>query len=46
MVIYTEFTMSANIAMASALSFMLGAITWLVLALARSAAGSGVAAAG
>lgn len=46
MVIYTEFTMSANIAMAAALSFVLGAITWLVLALARSAGGSTVAAAG
>jgi len=46
MVIYTEFTMSANIAMAAALSFTLGAITWLVLALARNAAGSSVAAAG
>ena len=46
MVIYTEFTLSANIAMAAALSFVLGAITWLVLALARSAAGSTIAAAG
>ncbi len=46
MVIYTEFTLSANIAMAAALSFVLGAITWVVLALARSAAGSTVAAAG
>lgn len=46
MVIYTEFTLSANIAMASALSFVLGATTWLVLALARTAAGSTVAAAG
>ena len=46
MVIYTEFTLSANIAMAAALSFALGAFTWLVLALARSAAGSTVAAAG
>ncbi|THF61022.1 ABC transporter permease [Pseudothauera rhizosphaerae] len=46
MVIYTEFTLSANIAMAAALSFVLGAVTWLVLALARSAAGSTVAAAG
>jgi putative spermidine/putrescine transport system permease protein len=45
MVIYTEFTLSANIAMASALSFVLGALTWLVLAMARSAAGSTVAAA-
>jgi len=46
MVIYTEFTLSANIAMAAALSFVLGAVTWAVLALARSAAGSTVAAAG
>lgn len=46
MVIYTEFTMSANIAMASALSFFLGAVTWLVLAVARSMGGSTVAAAG
>jgi putative spermidine/putrescine transport system permease protein len=46
MVIYTEFTLSANIAMAAALSFMLGAMTWLVLALARTAAGATVAAAG
>ncbi len=46
MVIYTEFTLSANISMAAALSFVLGAITWIALALARSAAGSTVAAAG
>ena len=46
MVIYTEFTLSANIAMAAALSFVLGAVTWIVLALARTAAGSTVAAAG
>jgi putative spermidine/putrescine transport system permease protein len=46
MVIYTEFTLSANLAMAAALSFVLGAVTWLVLALARTAAGSTVAAAG
>lgn len=45
LVIYTEFTLSANIAMAAALSFVLGFITWVVLALARSAAGSSVAAA-
>lgn len=45
MVIYTEFTLSANIAMAAALSFVLGVATWGVLALARSAAGSTVAAA-
>jgi len=46
MVIYTEFTLSANIAMAAALSFVLGAVTWVVMALARTAAGSTVAAAG
>ena len=46
MVIYTEFTLSANIAMAAALSFVLGIVTWLVLAVARTAAGSSVAAAG
>ncbi len=46
MVIYTEFTLSANIAMAAALSFALGVFTWIVLALARTAAGSTVAAAG
>ncbi len=46
MVIYTEFTLSANIASAAALSFVLGAVTWTVLALARTAAGGGVAAAG
>jgi len=46
MVIYTEFTLEANIALAAALSFVLGAVTWLVLALARTAAGGGVAAAG
>jgi putative spermidine/putrescine transport system permease protein len=38
-VIYTEFTLSANIAMASALSIILGLITWGVLYLARTAAG-------
>lgn len=46
MVIYTEFTLSANIAVAAALSFVLGLVTWAVLALARTAAGSSVAAAG
>lgn len=45
MVIYTEFTMSANIAMAAALSFSLGAITWAALAMARSLAGTEAAAA-
>ncbi len=46
MVIYTEFTLEANIAVAAALSFVLGAVTWLVLAVARTAAGGTVAAAG
>ena len=46
MVIYTEFTLSANIAMAAALSFVLGAVTWLALAVARSLTGPNVAAAG
>lgn len=45
MTIYTEFTLNANFAMAASLSLVLGLITWLVLALARSAAGAGVAAA-
>jgi putative spermidine/putrescine transport system permease protein len=46
LVIYTEFTLQANVAMAAALSFVLGAITWAVLAIARTAAGNSVAAAG
>jgi putative spermidine/putrescine transport system permease protein len=46
MVIYTEFTLQANIAMAAALSFVLGVITWAVLAIARTASGNSVAAAG
>jgi putative spermidine/putrescine transport system permease protein len=46
MVIYTEFTLNANIAMAAALSIVLGLITWLALAVARQASGSSVAAAG
>ena len=45
-VIYTEFTLSANIAMASALSITLGLITWGALTLARSAAGETLAASG
>jgi putative spermidine/putrescine transport system permease protein len=45
-VIYTEFTLSANIAMASALSILLGLITWGSLILARSAAGETIAASG
>ena len=46
MVIYTEFTLQANIALAAALSFVLGSVTWAVLAAARTAAGGTVAAAG
>ena len=46
MVIYTEFTLSANIAMASALSIVLGIITWILLLIARSLSGSTVAAGG
>jgi putative spermidine/putrescine transport system permease protein len=46
MTIYTEFTLAANLAMAAALSVVLGLVTWAVLALARSVAGSSVAAAG
>ena len=46
MVIYTEFTLSANIAMASALSVILGLVTWAMLLIARSFAGATVAAGG
>ena len=46
MLIYTEFTLSANIAMAAALSVGLGLATWAVLALARIYGGNTVAAAG
>ncbi|MCL6639970.1 MAG: ABC transporter permease, partial [Candidatus Rokubacteria bacterium] len=45
MTIYTEFTLRANFAIAAALSIVLGAVTWVALALARTAAGSTVAAA-
>ncbi|MBO9537077.1 ABC transporter permease [Herbaspirillum sp.] len=45
MTIYNEFTGYANFAAAASLSIVLGAITWLVLALARSFTGNGVAAA-
>jgi putative spermidine/putrescine transport system permease protein len=44
MVIYTEFTLQSNIAMAAALSFVLGAITWTALFLARNLSGNNVAA--
>ncbi len=46
MVIYTEFTLSANIAMASALSIVLGLVTWALLLIARSLSGTTVAAGG
>lgn len=45
MIIYTEFTLSANMAMAAALSFVLGLITWAALAFARNLTGSSVPAA-
>ncbi|MBJ3774422.1 ABC transporter permease [Acuticoccus mangrovi] len=46
MLIYTEFTLRANFATAAALSIVLGLVTWAVLAVARSLAGTTVAAAG
>jgi len=46
MLIYTEFTLSANFAVAAALSVGLGLVTWAILALARSFGGATVAAAG
>jgi putative spermidine/putrescine transport system permease protein len=46
MLIYTEFTLSANIAMAAALSVGLGLVAWAALAMARSFSGGTVAAAG
>ncbi|MEL6481591.1 MAG: ABC transporter permease [Pseudomonadota bacterium] len=46
MVIYTEFTLSANIATACALSVVLGAVTWVLLLIARRFSGGAVAAAG
>lgn len=45
MVIYTEFTLNANIVTAASLSLVLGLVTWLTLYISRSFAGSGVAAA-
>ena len=45
MAIYNEFTSYANFAMAAALSIVLGLITWLALALARSLSGRDVPAA-
>jgi putative spermidine/putrescine transport system permease protein len=46
MLIYTEFTLSANVATAAALSVGLGLVTWAILALARSYGGNTVAASG
>jgi len=43
--IYSEFTNYANFAAAASLSIVLGVVTWLVLSLARTLAGSTVAAA-
>jgi putative spermidine/putrescine transport system permease protein len=45
-VIYTEFTLLANIATAAALSIVLGAITWVTLVASRAVAGATAAAAG
>src|ERR1700737_1122049 len=44
MTIYTEFTLNANMVTAAGLSIVLGLVTWLVLALARSMTGAAVAA--
>jgi len=46
MLIYTEFTLAGNLAMAAALSVGLGLVAWAMLALARSFSGTTVAAAG
>lgn len=46
MLIYTEFTLGANLATAASLSVSLGVIAWAILALARSMSGGTVAAAG
>src|ERR1700680_3894218 len=46
MLIYTEFTLAADLAMGAALSVGLGLVAWAILALARSFAGANVAAAG
>jgi putative spermidine/putrescine transport system permease protein len=45
MAIYNEFTSYANFSMAAALSIVLGVVTWLVLALARSWSGNAAGAA-
>lgn len=46
MLIYSEFTLATNVSMAAALSIALGAVTWLVLSIARISGGSGGVAAG
>ena len=46
MLIYTEFTLAGNLAMAAALSVGLGVVAWAILAIARSFGGTSVAAAG
>jgi putative spermidine/putrescine transport system permease protein len=46
MLIYTEFTLSANLSMAAALSVGLGLVAWAMLAIARTLGGTTVAAAG
>jgi putative spermidine/putrescine transport system permease protein len=45
-VIYTEFTLSANIATAAMLSVVLGLVTWLTLFLARIFSGAEMAGGG
>lgn len=44
MLIYNEFTLNANVAVAAALSVILGLVTWIALAAARSATGEQVSA--
>jgi putative spermidine/putrescine transport system permease protein len=46
MLIYTEFTLSANFSISAALSVGLGIVAWAILAIARSFTGSAVAAGG
>ena len=46
MLIYTEFTLSANFSVAAALSVGLGLVAWVMLAIARTLGGTTVAAAG
>lgn len=46
MLIYTEFTLQANFAVAGSLSIVLGLVTWVALLVARQLGGDSVAAAG